>query len=41
MFTAIVTLEGEEMGRGEGPNKKLAEQEAARQAFRKLRESRA
>lgn len=41
VFTAIVTLEGEEMGRGEGPNKKLAEQEAAHQALRKLRESRA
>ncbi len=41
VFTAIVSLEGEEMGRGLGPNKKLAEQDAAHQAFRKLREKRA
>ncbi len=41
VFSAIVSLEGTEMGRGIGPNKKLAEQEAARQAFRKLKEKRA
>lgn len=41
VFSAIVSLEGEEMGRGVGPNKKLAEQEAARLAFRKLKEKRA
>lgn len=41
VFTAVLTLEGEEMGRGVGPNKKLAEQEAARLAVRKLREKRA
>lgn len=41
VFTAVVHLEDMEMGRGEGPNKKLAEQEAARQAFLKLREKRA
>lgn len=40
-FTAIVSFDGEEMGRGVGPNKKLAEQEAAHQAFRKLRQWRA
>lgn len=41
VFTAVVYLGDVEMGRGEGPNKKLAEQEAARQAFLKLREKRA
>ncbi|WP_080794198.1 ribonuclease III [Corynebacterium pacaense] len=41
VFTALATVEGEEMGRGVGPNKKLAEQEAAHQAYRKLREKRA
>lgn len=41
VFTAVVTVEGTEMGRGVGPNKKLAEQEAAHQAYRGLRERRA
>lgn len=37
LFTARVLVGDRELGQGGGPNKKLAEQEAARQAFRKLR----
>ena len=35
-FTAAVYLEGEECGQGEGTNKKMAEQAAARSALKKL-----
>lgn len=41
VFTAVALVLGVEKGRGVGPNKKLAEQEAARQAFLKLKETRA
>jgi ribonuclease-3 len=35
-FTCAAVIEGEELGRGEGPTKKAAEQEAAREALAKL-----
>jgi ribonuclease III len=35
-FTAVVSIDGEVMGRGEGANKKQAEQAAAREAYRRL-----
>ncbi len=37
-FTAVVTIGGAELGRGEGRSKKEAEQRAARQAFGELRQ---
>lgn len=39
-FTATVMVGGEVLGTGTGPNKKVAEQTSARQAFQRLRESR-
>lgn len=36
VFRVMVTFNGHELGRGEGPNKKTAEQVAARQALAKL-----
>ncbi len=39
-FTATVTVGGETLGTGTGPNKKVAEQASARQAFQLLRERR-
>ena len=36
-FTAVVSVNGRELGRGEGRSKKQAEQRAAREAFRSLR----
>ena len=38
-FTAVVSVDGRELGRGEGRSKKQAEQRAAREAFRALRAS--
>lgn len=38
-FTAVVSVDGRELGRGEGRSKKQAEQRAAREAFRELRVS--
>jgi ribonuclease III len=35
-FTAVVRVDGEVVGRGEGANKKQAEQRAAREAYRRL-----
>jgi ribonuclease-3 len=35
-FTCAAIIDGEELGRGEGPSKKAAEQEAAREALAKL-----
>ena len=35
-FTAVVLIEDEVLGRGEGPNKKQAEQRAAREAYGRL-----
>ena len=35
-FTCAATIDGEELGRGEGGTKKAAEQEAAREALNKL-----
>ena len=35
-FTCAAIIDGEELGRGEGPTKKAAEQEAAREALAKL-----
>jgi ribonuclease III len=35
-FTAVVQVDGEVVGRGEGANKKQAEQRAAREAYRRL-----
>ena len=35
-FTAVVWVAGEVLGRGQGPNKKQAEQHAAREAYRRL-----
>lgn len=39
-FTATVSVAGQLLGTGTGPNKKLAEQESAHQAYRVLRENR-
>jgi ribonuclease-3 len=35
-FTCAAVIDGEELGRGDGPTKKAAEQEAARQALARL-----
>ena len=35
-FTCAANIDGQEMGIGRGPSKKAAEQEAARQALRRL-----
>jgi ribonuclease-3 len=35
-FTCAAVVDGEELGRGEGRTKKLAEQEAAREALKKV-----
>jgi len=37
-FVALATVDGEELGRGEGKTKKSAEQEAAEQALERLDE---
>ncbi len=36
LFQVVVTFNGHELGRGEGPNKKAAEQVAAEEALAKL-----
>jgi ribonuclease-3 len=35
-FTCAANIDGEEMGVGQGPSKKAAEQEAARQALARI-----